>query len=280
MPKKLALTIGINKFPRSPLRGCVNDSNMMKKLLEEKFGYDVIQLLDENATRSAITSTVNSMAAKSNPGDSFVIHASSHGTQVRDRNGEEKDGLDEALVCFFREGQDFMQHLLIDDDFNDLIKKFNPKCNVTFVMDCCHSGTSTRQALFGNSDIIPRFISPPNARDGAPAVYQEKNILSYWLFKFLKLFGNQPKTNKLINGDVMGVVLSACKDSQTAADARIDDDYYGAFSRNLVKAIEKSRSLEVKDIYEDTVDAMKSRFKQSPQLKSNDPKKLTSKIFM
>jgi hypothetical protein len=278
MGRKLALSVGINDFPSSPLRGCINDSNMVSKLLKDKFGYDVVQLLNEQATRLSIVSFIKSMAIKSEPGDSFVIHASSHGTQVRDRNNEELDGLDEALVCYFEQGQDFMDHLLIDDDFSDLISKFNQESNITFLMDCCHSGTSTRAAFFAG-DVVSRFIKPPNGRDAVPAKYYNKNTLSYACSRVCNLFRSTPKKNKLINGDIMGVVLSACKDNQTAADAFIDGSYCGAFSKNLVKAVNESRTLRVDDVFKAMVTNVKSKFKQDPQLKTNKPEKLKSQIF-
>jgi len=62
---------------------------------------------------------------------------SGHGTEVKDKSGDEKDGFDEAL-CPLDGG------VIIDDwVFANFIKVFEkqPKTRVFALFDCCHSGT-------------------------------------------------------------------------------------------------------------------------------------------
>jgi len=74
---------------------------------------------------------------KANPGDTLFFQYSGHGCEVKDRNGDEKDGFDEAL-CPLDGGT------IIDDwIFANVIKPIEakPKVSLFAVFDCCHSGT-------------------------------------------------------------------------------------------------------------------------------------------
>ena len=71
-------------------------------------------------------------------GDNLFMHYSGHGGSTPDNDGDEEDGMDETLVPvdYQRKGQ------IRDDDLFDLLVSHVPEgCNLTVVMDCCHSGT-------------------------------------------------------------------------------------------------------------------------------------------
>src|SRR5262249_48651005 len=73
-----------------------------------------------------------------------VFHFSGHGSQVLDEvDGDEIDGLDETLVAYDSDLRGKAD--IIDDELNVLFQELTRKCkNVTFVMDCCHSGSNVR----------------------------------------------------------------------------------------------------------------------------------------
>lgn len=103
MANKKAFIVGINKYldRGNDLRGCVNDAeNIYHALIDlYKFNPDNIRVLtDKRATKSAILERLNWLVKDNQPGDDLVFHYSAHGSQIRDREGDElEDGLDEIL---------------------------------------------------------------------------------------------------------------------------------------------------------------------------------------
>jgi hypothetical protein len=138
LPKKRALLVGINYINTSQqLNGCINDVVNVANFLKKK-GYTSTVITDTTrvrATKNNILTLLKQLLITSNPGDTCFFHYSGHGTNTMDKNGDEKDGLDEQLVpCDFK--------LIIDDEIKKLIQNFLPK-NVTLfgLMDSCFSGT-------------------------------------------------------------------------------------------------------------------------------------------
>ena len=78
------------------------------------------------------------MATSAQPGDACFVHYSGHGCSIRDNDGDEEDGMDEALcpLDYAKAG------VLRDDDvLKTLIAPMARGVTLTCVMDCCHSGT-------------------------------------------------------------------------------------------------------------------------------------------
>jgi hypothetical protein len=106
-PRKLALIVGIDKYPKleakSQLQGAVNDTVLMSELLIRKYGFkpeDVHILRDAQATRKNILESFEKYLIKeAKPGDIVVFHFSGHGGQVTDVDGDEtNDQKDETIV--------------------------------------------------------------------------------------------------------------------------------------------------------------------------------------
>eukprot|EP00656_Telonema_subtile_P057364 TRINITY_DN9410_c0_g1_i1.p1 TRINITY_DN9410_c0_g1~~TRINITY_DN9410_c0_g1_i1.p1 ORF type:complete len:136 (-),score=7.79 TRINITY_DN9410_c0_g1_i1:127-534(-) len=72
------------------------------------------------------------------PGDVFFLHYSGHGSQTKDYDGDEADGLDETLVPV-----DYKTAgTIVDDDIFEIVCRNLPAgVRLTAVMDCCHSGS-------------------------------------------------------------------------------------------------------------------------------------------
>jgi hypothetical protein len=162
-----ALLIGINQYTGvPPLRGSVNDVAFLSEVLSSRFGFaakDVETLIDGQATRAGILSALDRLAARSAPGDLVYLHFSGHGSQVRDRNGDEADGQDETIVP--QDGRTQGVPDITDDEIGDKLKAIRAK-SVIVVLDSCHSGTATRalgakssaDALLGG--LTPRYVPP------------------------------------------------------------------------------------------------------------------------
>jgi Caspase domain len=93
-PRKLALLIGINKYPQNlALGGCLTDVELQKELLIYRFGFqesDILTLTDEQATREAIENAfLNHLVLNGKPSDVVVFHFSGYGSQIKLNPAEE-----------------------------------------------------------------------------------------------------------------------------------------------------------------------------------------------
>jgi hypothetical protein len=91
--RKLALLIGINKYPQNlALGGCLTDVELQKELLIYRFGFqesDILTLTDEQATREAIENAVLNHLVDAKPSDVVVFHFSGYGSQIKLNPAEE-----------------------------------------------------------------------------------------------------------------------------------------------------------------------------------------------
>ena len=162
--RRLALTIGINAYPTAPLHGCVADADLWDKTLRG-LGFEMQPpLRDGEATRERIMAEMNALVGGARAGDTVVIQYAGHGTQVEDLDGDEADGdtpgEDEAICPFdFANGR-----FLIDDDVAEIVARLPTGAQLTFLLDCCHSGTGSRFAAAGDAaepmdpTAKPRFV--------------------------------------------------------------------------------------------------------------------------
>jgi len=138
-PQKEALLVGVSHYQNGDrLPGIEQDIKQMKRLLERR-GFHVTVLFNQTATLSNVVSKLKSYRRLSS-NDSFLFYDSTHGTQVPDKNGDEKDGWDEAYVLYdANRNISNEQGLLIDDQVESLLSKIPAK--KVMVSDTCHSGT-------------------------------------------------------------------------------------------------------------------------------------------
>lgn len=130
----------------------VNDIGFLAPTLRKQ-GFKTASLLDEQATYDAITKQLQQFIKKSKAGDIIYLHFSTHGQPIEDKNGDEADGWDEAIIPIdafklYRKGSYEGERHLIDDQLNsyvtELRKKVGHKGVVYVVVDACHAGTASR----------------------------------------------------------------------------------------------------------------------------------------
>ncbi len=145
-----ALLIGIERYRTvNPLMGTVNDARTMKGFVSSHMGFDeneIRMLLDDAATRSNILREIEDwLIAGTRPGDDVFLYFSGHGSQQRDDNGDEADGLDETLVPVDATigADDIARGMIADDEIAVLLARLSGR-RVYVVVDTCHSGTSDR----------------------------------------------------------------------------------------------------------------------------------------
>src|ERR1700761_1804092 len=153
MAKVYALSVGINAYPRpgDQLQGCLNDVDHFQAFLTKRFGEGLQPsiLKDGQATREAVIAEFRRhLTAQAGPGDVAVFHYCGHG--ARSAAAVEfreffNDGWDEGLVCF--DSRDPGGRDLADKELAVLIAELAAKgAHVAIVLDCCHSGSGTRDA--------------------------------------------------------------------------------------------------------------------------------------
>jgi len=263
---KRALIVGINKYPYMPgsdLRGCLNDAAQLREtLLARGFEPDNIRVLtDERATKSAILDRLLWLVRESQDGDIAFFSFSGHGSQSRDRNGDElSDHLDEIIIP-----SDFTwlkENWISDDDLVAIFKQLRPGVRVEAVIDSCHSGDITRsvrpfvgpeicRAVPGSiikgdfsQDRIARFLPPPLDLACRIRPYMVKNrILGFLATKTTQIIMEvahdltESIATTATEKPTAYSVITGCADNETSADAYIEGDYHGAMTWNLCKNI-------------------------------------------
>ncbi|HEU4995805.1 MAG TPA: caspase family protein [Gemmatimonadaceae bacterium] len=171
---KRALLIGINRYKRRPLDGCVNDVGIMRDLLVGKFQFperDTTLMTDAAATRDGILAALDHLVAETRSGDIVVIHYAGHGSQMYldpDEVNQNASGMKNTIVPVDTDRDAQVNRDITDDEINAVLERLAGKtANTTLIFDCCHSGTITRD-LQGKS----RYLEPgsPRAERGASSV--------------------------------------------------------------------------------------------------------------
>lgn len=273
MSKKYAVLVGINIYEcGSNLRGCVNDVENMYNLLTSTYGFqpDRIRVLtDQRATKRAILGHVNWLVKQGVAGDQLVLHYSGHGSQVRDRDGDElKDHEDEILCSTDLDWDD----PLTDDMLAAQFRNIRQGVNFTFIADCCHSGSMNKGIARG---VMPRYLDPPfdiRTRSYGRKLKKRrmgvKGILD-WVLETLDGddSGEGVSMNVHYNEKQNHILLSGCRDDQTSADAWIDTKHQGALTTNLVRAIGANPAQNALEVHNTVLKALKATgYTQVPQL--------------
>lgn len=264
---KTALCIGINNYPGTgmDLQGCVNDANDWAAVLQAR-GYTVSMLLDAQATKAAMVQALTDVIGGAVSGDSLVITFSGHGTYQPDSDGDEADGLDEALCPYdLQTGGG----ALTDDEIRVLFAARKPKVRLLLISDSCHSGTVTRAAPSEPEADAPRprFMPMgnwlpqdqlPRTRSGnvAATVSTTPGHVSAFSSVLLKQQGD--------------LLLSGCKEGPNnfSYDAKISGRFNGAFTYYALKTL---KALPATASYADWHKAISAylpsaSYPQSPQI--------------
>jgi hypothetical protein len=149
MTRIRAVLIGIDEYQRDDvpsLRGCVNDVALVRSLLKQYFqvpNEDLRVLVNGRATKANIMARIEATIARAEPGDVIVFYFSGHGSQIRDRNGDElADGLDE-IICPYDMDWD-RGTFILDDDLDALFGDLPPGVLLEAFFDCCFWGADAR----------------------------------------------------------------------------------------------------------------------------------------
>lgn len=192
------------------LDGAANDVVAVESILSTRFGFDEIHTLtNRDATREAIFAGITEwLVEPSEPGDIVVFYYAGHGSQVRNTESRESDGLDETIVpADSWNGAPDIRDKELRDAFNALLAK---GVTVTLIFDSCHSGSITRGVSLGKS----RYM------EASPLVVSDSS--------------DPPKPV-----EQGALIISASQDDEVARELLDEDgNPRGAFTWALAKAIE------------------------------------------
>jgi Caspase domain len=230
-----ALLVGIDEYPpgadMSNLKGCVNDINHFKGYLEENitFHRHIQTLTNSDATRANIILMFRRHLCQAKENDVVLFHYSGHGSreisapQFREFSAE---GMDETLVCHdsrLSGGFD-----LADKELAVLlheVAKKNPHLAVS--MDCCHSGTITRDIKIGTiTKEIPERVRETRERFNA----SPRPLRTY-------LDGYYTKMSRIHIPQSKHILMAACNRSQQAWETL---DHSGVYTYSLMETLKDS----------------------------------------
>lgn len=236
--KKL-ISFGINDYPGSQndLQGCIHDQENVCSHLVKQFGFEAKTFKNSEVTKEKLRSEVTNLVLSAVVGDIIVIHYSGHGSQLIDKDGDEKDGYDEALYLY--DGG------FSDDEFSKIMLNLAEGVECIFMMDSCFSGTITRK-INQKGRFKPLLVEVDG--DGTPI---------------------QRKTRKIHvqSLELNHVVLTGCSSTQTSADAFIQGSYNGAFTYSAMKTLVPG--ISYKEWHKRILSSIKG-FEQTPQLEGKE----------
>ncbi len=265
---KTALCIGINNYPgtQMDLNGCINDAHDWAAELQSR-GWAVTKLIDAQATKAAMLKAFKRIVGDAKKGDTVFITFSGHGTYVPDLNGDELDGLDEALCPY-----DLQTHgaALLDDEIHAIFASRAPGVRLLLLSDSCHSGTVTR-AVAADPDaddaLRPRFMPMGNwlPTDKLPRGASGIALASTQGATDVSAFS---KALSRSSGDLL---MSGCKEGPNnfSYDARINDRPNGAFTYYALKALKTLKPGATYADWHASINPMylpSASYPQSPQL--------------
>ncbi|NEO90035.1 MAG: peptidase C14 [Moorea sp. SIO3G5] len=241
--RKLALLVGINKYPRSTvLDGCVTDVELQQELLIHRFGFnpkDILILKDDQATRENIETTfIEHLTKQAKAGDVVVFHFSGFGSQVKLSPGYQTDrsvALQNSLVpvdgSLTKKNPKVANDLLEETLVLLLRSLFTDQ--VTTVLDTSH--TVADSLLQGNIKVRSSTNPPAQEASRDELAFQEQ------LRRRIQDSGQGMVNRKSLSvvpgamNPMAGLVLTATEPNQIAMEAKWNGFSAGLFTYALTQ---------------------------------------------
>ncbi|KAF9438349.1 Ca(2+)-dependent cysteine protease [Entomortierella beljakovae] len=283
--ERRAVLIGINYFGHdNPLQGCANDTKIMKKfLLEQGFPEENIRVLtDDQAgtelspTKANIIRNLKWLIHDAQKNDSFFLHYSGHGGQVRDLDGDETEGKDNCIFPLDHKENG----IILDDELHRLLVEELPEAaRLTCVFDCCHSGSALDLPyIYTETGYILGSNALANLGYKMVEVGFDADALKELQAQYEKLkegekeFARQVKL-KAAKAEV--ILFSGCKDDQTSADVSItragNTSSNGAMTHAFTKSIRENPNQTFQEMLASIRRTLEEKYKQKPQLSASRP---------
>ena len=237
-----ALVVGIDRYADpgfTDLRGAARDARNIQWLLTEHLGFAperIRVLTDEAATREGIVSGIRDwLVAGSRPGARALLYFAGHGYFQRDKDGDESDGYDEALVphdarLISAETRPMqVANLVLDDEVGALLGELRGR-EVYVIVDSCHAGTMTRSLAPPGAD--PRYVRTLGLGMGT----QARRSVGRSTFTRSTAAARQRESG-FIEAEGNVVAWTAVSPLQLALEDREAQEPQGVFTRQFVRGI-------------------------------------------
>lgn len=260
-----AVVVGINDYLAyedssfGDLRGAERDARSFRQALLDLWHVpddNIRLLLNTQATRAAIEEAlVEWLGTEVHPGDRVFFFFAGHGSQAPDHDGDEEDGLDETLVPTDVDLDSYRRDIR-DDDLRRWLANL-PSPEIIVILDSCHSGTATREAIgYVQARSLPGRPQPVLSKARSNPTEE----------------GHRASMASMDLGSV-AVELAAAASNQSAMDAFFPGSegrggfYGGVFTTHLLEVLKRTRgTLTFLDLHRLVFNAVKvGRFYQDPQ---------------
>jgi hypothetical protein len=236
---------------------------VMSGVLQDHYGFsreNIRLILDDRATKANILERLDWLVRDSKPGDILVFFYAGHGSQVRDRDGDELDDAMDEILCPHDLNWD---DPLTDDILHSYLTRVPQGVNLTVIFDCCNSGTGTRS--------LWAPVSPDGQIYGA-VEYRKIRYIKPPMDIEYRARGITLKTRRI--GEVVmkenHILMTAATSYQEAQETRFDGQVRGAFSFYLVETLKRAGwQTTYRQAHDETIIRLRDKgFVQIPQLEA------------
>lgn len=270
-----ALLVGIGAYPAPvpPLAGCVNDVRTMAEVLRgrvEPADLSTLVLTDGQATREAVLSALPGHLGAAGPDDTALFYFSGHGSRQAappERWAGEPDHRNETIVCV--DSRQPGSWDIADTELAAHIAQIAATgCHVLVVLDCCHSGSGTR-------DVDERVRLAPDDPRVRPATSFSETAMAQATGTTRSA---TPPEGRGAWAPPAGrhVLLAACRSDEKAKEVTALGQYRGALSVALEAALrEGDGHLTYREVLRAVSAGVQRRtVDQHPQLEATDASEL------
>ncbi|HEY4642050.1 MAG TPA: caspase family protein [Thermoanaerobaculia bacterium] len=261
--KRKAVIVGISDYADSApeLPAAETEAEEWKNLLMQQYGFQAQNIRMVNsprATKLAIMERLEWLLTDVEDGDQLFFSFHGHGSRVirRNLNGMVHDEQDEGLVAYPERGDDVEKQSLYDDDLARLVllSKLPTYANLTFVLDCCHSGGINLREPDQPRVFIPRDIAHRD-RDWR----RQKSAFRFGDCRRLPTFGQNP------------VTLSAVPRLELSElSGTIENRWRSVFSYHTLESLKKNKTQSYRELAESVTQPMLDRnIQNAPVLGGN-----------
>lgn len=207
------------------LSACEKDMDDMASLSHRAGFAERTILRTAQATRSAVTGHLQSLASQARSGDLVLVTYSGHGGQVPDLGGDEPlDDLDDTWCLY--DGQ------LLDDELLLAWTRFPQGCRILIVSDSCHSAGMEKFV----APLWAEAASRPRSRVTPPSIVRRTFELHEAFYTRIQrdtdqAFAKKGRIEREAGVNASVQLLAACREHELA----YEDGENGRFTRALLE---------------------------------------------
>lgn len=204
----------------------INESNWKKE--------NVFLLLNEDATKNNIISTLSDLGELIDENDVFLFSWMGHGTIVPDEDGDENDPFDEAICPYDTKSNNF-DNVITDDELNECLSKIDAKGQILLFESCMSGG------MADNENYEPLSFSDVNEKGRIVIMLTPPGKLGYvfygipWPISFLFSNALSEKKCDVNNDGWISAEEAFCQVDKSYSDFE-DEQFLDMINKTIPKA--------------------------------------------